>query len=206
LAPIGLRAHRTLGVIATVGMAGGPNQPTTTENVTHTQIAERLGIDRWGVQREIDALIGVGLLRVESRRSGNRYTILFDDVSSQETAPAAAAGAVSRDDIVSSQETTSAASRVVSGDDALTEAGSERGELASLATRARTYDPGDFETFWKAYPHQVAKPVAESAYRRAIVSGASPADILAGLQLYIAAIISTDRSWCNPATFLRHER
>jgi hypothetical protein len=62
-----------------------------------------------------------------------------------------------------------------------------------------------FETWWREYPHKVAKRAALKAYTAAIKRGASPADLIGGVRRYIA----TKPSWqayCHPATWLNGDR
>jgi uncharacterized protein YdaU (DUF1376 family) len=64
---------------------------------------------------------------------------------------------------------------------------------------------GDFETFWKAWPHKVGKPAAVKSYQSAIKRGHSHEQVMEGLRRYIRGK-PPDRSWLNPATFLNQER
>jgi uncharacterized protein YdaU (DUF1376 family) len=61
-----------------------------------------------------------------------------------------------------------------------------------------------FDQFWQAYPEKVGKPVAKTAFAKAI-KRATLAEILAGLERY-KATKPPDRSWLNPSTFLNQER
>jgi hypothetical protein len=63
---------------------------------------------------------------------------------------------------------------------------------------------GDFELWWKAYPHKVGKEAARQKYRLALAR-ASPEELLAGVQRYVADK-PPDRPWCNPATWLHQSR
>jgi hypothetical protein len=87
------------------------------------------------------------------------------------------------------------------------EARDQKPEDASLrsATRARgDPDQPEFADFWERYPEKIGKAAARKAFVGARRK-ASPAEILAGLERYIAAK-PPDRPWCNPATFLNQER
>ena len=64
---------------------------------------------------------------------------------------------------------------------------------------------GDFETFWKAWPHKVGKPAAVKSYQSAMKRGHTHEQVMEGLRRYIRGK-PPDRSWLNPATFLNQER
>jgi uncharacterized protein YdaU (DUF1376 family) len=64
--------------------------------------------------------------------------------------------------------------------------------------------PGEFDEFWKAYPHKIGKGAAEKAFPKARKE-AEQTKIMAGLQAYIESK-PPDRPWCNPATWLNQSR
>lgn len=64
---------------------------------------------------------------------------------------------------------------------------------------------GDFDGFWKAWPHKVGKPAAVKSYQAAMKRGHGHEQIMDGLRRYIQGK-PPDRSWLNPATFLNQER
>ena len=71
------------------------------------------------------------------------------------------------------------------------------------AERPQTIEE-EFETFWRVWPHRVAKGAARKAYATARKK-ASARDILVGVQRYI----SNKPSWqhyCGPAVYLNQER
>ena len=75
----------------------------------------------------------------------------------------------------------------------------------SLAhARSSREGEGDFERWWKAYPHKVGKGSARKAYAKArkIVDAET---LIEGVARY-RAVKPSDRPWCNPATWLNGER
>ena len=75
-------------------------------------------------------------------------------------------------------------------------------------TRAVRADgwPDDFkELFWAKYPNKVGKPKAIAKLEHARKRGVAWADVMAGLDRYIAGK-PADRAWLNPETFLNQER
>lgn len=59
--------------------------------------------------------------------------------------------------------------------------------------------------FWPRWPHKVGKPVAETAFKKALDRGNSVDTIMTGLDRYVASKPS-DRPWLNPSTFLNQDR
>ncbi len=63
---------------------------------------------------------------------------------------------------------------------------------------------GDFEDWWKIYPHKIGKKAAEPAFAKAIRQ-ANYRMLAEGVERYIRTK-PPDRSYCNPATWLNQER
>jgi hypothetical protein len=78
-------------------------------------------------------------------------------------------------------------------------------QLALMPSTALDCGPSDFEEWWKAWPHRVAKKEAERAYRAARKRGHSPQNLLQWARAYIEQK-PADRPWMNAATFLNGER
>lgn len=72
------------------------------------------------------------------------------------------------------------------------------------ARTALGFVESDWENFWTAYPHKVAKPLARKAFEKSIRK-AKIQEILAGLARYIANN-PPEWHWANPATWLNQER
>ena len=91
--------------------------------------------------------------------------------------------------------------------DAIPEKEKEREkEVEKEVEKRGSKDPSSFaEKFWRNYPHKVGRRDAEKAYHAALKRGATVTDILAGLERY-KATKPHDRPWCNPSTFLNHDR
>lgn len=81
---------------------------------------------------------------------------------------------------------------------------SEQKERPAARKRADEIPPG-FDDFWQAYPRKTAKPAALKAYRRAAAKGATPEQILAGLETY-KRTKPDYADWAHPATWLNNER
>lgn len=62
----------------------------------------------------------------------------------------------------------------------------------------------EFDTFWAAYPHRIAKLDAQKAYQQ-VRKLASPDEILAGVQRYIESKPGW-QAWKHPAAWLRAGR
>jgi hypothetical protein len=71
--------------------------------------------------------------------------------------------------------------------------------------RIKTFTPTDFDLFWSAYPHKVAKLAARRAFCKASVQDASIDDILKGIDNY-KANKPPSQAWCHPASFLNGMR
>jgi len=69
---------------------------------------------------------------------------------------------------------------------------------------ARVENIEEFSIFWRAYPHKVGKGEARKAFGKAI-KRSSLEQMLAGVERYVATK-PTDRSWCNPSTWLNQDR
>jgi len=83
----------------------------------------------------------------------------------------------------------------------------ERKEVSKKESKketARVENIEEFSIFWKAYPHKVGKGEARKAFGKAIKRTTLP-DILIGIERYISTK-PTDRSWCNPSTWLNQDR
>lgn len=65
--------------------------------------------------------------------------------------------------------------------------------------------PRGFQTFWAHYPLKVGKLAAEKAFMRAVRRGATPDELMAGLDRYIANKPEWAH-WCHPTTWLRQGR
>ena len=76
-------------------------------------------------------------------------------------------------------------------------------EISNTNTRACAR--GDFDEFWKVWPHKVGKPAALKAYTVSRRNGHCQDVILEGVKSYIAGK-PPERPWLNPATFLNQER
>lgn len=63
---------------------------------------------------------------------------------------------------------------------------------------------GDFDVWYKIYPHKVGRKDAARAYAKA-VKNTSPEILLAGVQRYIKTK-RPDAPWCNPSTWLNQGR
>ncbi|BCG85341.1 hypothetical protein MesoLj113c_14510 [Mesorhizobium sp. 113-3-9] len=73
-----------------------------------------------------------------------------------------------------------------------------------LCSKEQEARESGFDTWWREYPHKVAKGDAKKAFARA-AKKVSLAILLDGVKAYIAAK-PVDRPWCNPATWLNGER
>jgi hypothetical protein len=78
-------------------------------------------------------------------------------------------------------------------------------ESDGRARARRSFASGDFDEFWKAYPHKVDQTLARAAFASAVREGAGLEEILAGIERYCAAR-PADREWINPANFLKRKR
>jgi uncharacterized protein YdaU (DUF1376 family) len=79
----------------------------------------------------------------------------------------------------------------------------ETGSIEPVA-RARQ-EHGDFPAFWLRYPAKVGRGAAEKSYAKAIKAGATHAELMAGLDAYIANK-PPDREWCHASTWLNQAR
>lgn len=70
--------------------------------------------------------------------------------------------------------------------------------------RAGVSNDGDFDEWWKRYPHKVGKADAKKKFEIALRKS-SLAELLHGIDRYIASK-PPDRPYCNPATWLHQER
>lgn len=86
-----------------------------------------------------------------------------------------------------------------------TETDTQTEKKETRAVRADGW-PDDFkELFWAKYPNKVGKPKAIAKLEHARKRGVAWADVMAGLDRYIAGK-PADRAWLNPETFLNQER
>jgi hypothetical protein len=77
-------------------------------------------------------------------------------------------------------------------------------ESNTIRAREEELVANDFQVFYQEYPHKVGKPAAAKAFASAIKK-TSLEKIISGLRSYIDTK-PPDRAWCNPATWLNHER
>lgn len=81
-----------------------------------------------------------------------------------------------------------------------------------LPARVGATPPPGFDEFWAVYPRPVGKPYAQKAFMRAVRTGASPAEIIAGAARFAAEraaqephLAQRERFTPYPATWLNRE-
>jgi hypothetical protein len=62
-----------------------------------------------------------------------------------------------------------------------------------------------FDEWWSSYPHKVGKGAARKAFEKVRRKGTSLADLIAGVQRYIA-MKPPEIAYCHPATWLNQDR